>query len=434
MKYVNSGSLKLPYITMLAILSISLVVNLPGLAISPIEGRLHEIFPNVSDLQIQLLEVLPNFVVIPFILLSGKICTPKNQIFILGLGLVLYTVTGVLYFFANTMAELILLGCILGVGCGLVIPLAASLISQYFRGSERAKTLGMKSGLSNVTVIFATMFVGWIAEISWHLSFIVYMIPIIPLCLIPFLSPKFVNKYSTPLPANEVLPDPEPTSATGSKDGNMVVKKFGAFTLSVSRPVWLLFGIIGLYIAITYGSMLVSYYLPFTMQHYRLDSGNVGFATAMFYLAASSAGFALPRVKKLLGTYTMQAAILMMVLGLYATAVFHWDATFVIATFIIGFGYGIMQPIIYDKTTAVAPDAAASTRYFAYLLTGNYIGIAIVPFVVTAMARFFHAEHSVNFAYILNGTVMVALLLIAFFNRKSFVFKLLKQEGTKKSA
>ncbi len=176
MKYVNTGYGKIPFVSLLAILSISLVVNLPGLAISPIMGKLNEVFPNVTEMEIQLLTVLPNLVTIPFILCSGKICTQKNQMWILGIGLGIYALTGVLYFFAKSMIELILLSCLLGVGCGLVIPLAASLISQYFVGKERTRQLGMKSSLSNFSVIFATLFVGWVASLNWHLSFIVYML------------------------------------------------------------------------------------------------------------------------------------------------------------------------------------------------------------------------------------------------------------------
>ena len=163
MKYVDCGYGKIPYISLLAILSISLTVNLPGLAISPIMGKLDDVFTNVTELEIQLLTVLPNLVTIPFILCSGKFCTPKNQMWILGIGLVIYAATGILYFFAKTMTELIVLSCLLGVGCGLIIPLAASLISEYTVGKARTKALGMKSGVSNFMVIFATLFVGWVA-------------------------------------------------------------------------------------------------------------------------------------------------------------------------------------------------------------------------------------------------------------------------------
>ena len=138
MKYVDSGNGKMPLISLIALLSISLTVNLPGLAVSPIMGKLKEMWPDAPELQIQLLTVLPNLVTIPFILCAGKICNQKNQMFILGIGLAIFTLTGIIYFFANQLIDLILLGCLLGVGVGLVIPLAASLVSQYFSGRCRS--------------------------------------------------------------------------------------------------------------------------------------------------------------------------------------------------------------------------------------------------------------------------------------------------------
>lgn len=215
MKYVETGYGKIPYISLLAILSISLVVNLPGLAISPIMGKLNQVFKDVTELEIQLLTVLPNLVTIPFILCSGKICTPKNQMMILGIGLGIYTVTGILYFFATSMIQLILLSCLLGVGCGLVIPLAASLISQHFVGKARTRQLGMKSSLSNFSVIFATLFVGWMAAINWHLAFIVYMLPIIPLVLIPFMTDSYIDAHKKLRPSPPFEPKSEPKKTVG---------------------------------------------------------------------------------------------------------------------------------------------------------------------------------------------------------------------------
>lgn len=420
MKYVNSGEGKLPLISMLAILSISLVVNLPGLAISPIQGKLADVFPHATSLQIQLLEVLPNFVVIPFILLAGKICNRKNQITILAIGLAIFALTGVLYLLADTLTELILLGCVLGVGCGLVIPLAASLISQYFAGPERARTLGWKSGLSNVTVIFATIFVGWMAEISWHLSFLVYLLPLIPLALIPFMTDRFIDKNRVSAPVADKAPAPDDLH---DPDAHSDIKEIQTDIQTAPRAtIKRLAGIMGLYILATYATIIVCYYLPFDMKSFGYSTGKVGVATAMYYLAASCAGFGLTYIKRLFGQATLQAAIAICVIGLYATAILHSDAAFVVCTFIVGFGYGIIQPVIYNKTTQIAPNREASTRYFAYLLTGNYIGIACVPFIVTLMARIFHANPDHNFSFLLNGTLMAAILIVAIWKHRSFIF------------
>lgn len=422
MKYVDSGYGRIPMISLLAILSISLTVNLPGLAISPIMGKLHSVFTDVTELEIQLLTVLPNLVTIPFILCSGKICTPKNQMFILGIGLSLYTLTGVLYFFATTMVQLILLSCLLGVGCGLVIPLAASLISQYTVGKARTSALGMKSGVSNFTVIFATLFVGWIAVINWHLAFIVYMIPIIPLVLIPFMTAKYIDSHkivttSMPTePRKETVPQPAADiKATKPTNPN--------FHFTGTTALILLAGIMGFYFISTYGTEVVSYYLPFAMDDYHLNTGDVGVATSMFFIGATVSGFLLPRFIKMFRQNTVQLALILVVAGLFFVGIFHSYITYVIGVLVMGLGYGVVQPVIYDKTSYVAPTAAKSTAYFSYLLTCNYIGISLVPFIIGAAKRLFDAQHDVNFSFIFNGCIMAIVLVIAFVKRRSFVFE-----------
>ena len=101
----GNGSITLP--ALLAIWSISLVVNLPGLAVSPMLGNLDKIFPHVGDLEIQLLTVLPNLLIIPFVLFSGKLSESKDKVRIVVIGLAIYLVAGILYFY-NDYSDLIL--------------------------------------------------------------------------------------------------------------------------------------------------------------------------------------------------------------------------------------------------------------------------------------------------------------------------------------
>ena len=141
MKYVDSGSGKIPLITLLAILSISLTVNLPGLAISPIMGKLQSIFPSASEFEIQLLTVLPNLVIIPFMLITGRLSVTCKQSLLVTIGLAIYLLAGILYLISDSMIQLIVISALLGVGCGIVVPLAGGLIGQYFSGPARVKYL-----------------------------------------------------------------------------------------------------------------------------------------------------------------------------------------------------------------------------------------------------------------------------------------------------
>ncbi|MDE6009435.1 MAG: MFS transporter [Muribaculaceae bacterium] len=425
MKYVNSGEGKIPLITLISILTISLAVNLPGLAISPILGKLDQVFHHVTELEVQLLTVLPNLVTIPFILCSGKICSEKNQIFVLGLGLVIYTVTGILYFFAGSMTELIILSCVLGMGCGLIIPLAASLISQNFTGKARTKQLGMKSSLSNFSIIFATLFVGWAASIDWHLSFLVYLVPIIPLVLIYFMSNRYIQKH-------RILDSVAPASSTGqtasvssgaSGTGGTPASNSVAQRFTKKQALWLLIGIMVLYFVITYATDMVSYYLPFTMEHYHFSTDDVGVATSLYFAGITLGGFLLTHVIAILRQYTMQVAIALCIIGLFMVGFLHAYWSFILGVFLMGFGYGVIQPVFYDKTSDIAPTPAKSTAYFSYLLACNYVGIAVVPFIIGGAEKLFKAQNDPNFSAIFNGCVLVVLLIIAIFKCRSFVFK-----------
>lgn len=406
MKYVSTGTGRIPLISLLAILSVSLTVNLPGLAISPIEGKLDTVFTHVTDLEIQLLTVLPNLVIIPYVLFSGKLCTPRNQFWVLGTGLALYAASGVAYFFATSMVELIVISCILGMGCGLVVPLAASLVSQNFTGAPRVQQLGNKSGTSNFMVIVGTLFVGWICRWGWHLSFLIYLVPLLPLALMPFMMPRFIAKHKQAAFSTPATAQSAPSRPSGAPIAHRGAK---------------LAGVIGLYVAATYATMVVSYYLPFTMQHYGLDTGQTGVATAMYFLSATIAGFTLTPVIRVFRGMTIAAGIAVCIAGLFITGLLHEYWSYVLGIFLLGFGYGLIQPIVYDKTTRLAPTTDQATRYFSYTLAGNYIAIAIVPFVVKA-AEAVTGVHTVNFSYIFNGMFMIAVLVLALVRRKSFVF------------
>lgn len=404
MKFIDSGEGKVPLLSAIAILAISLTVNLPGLAISPVLGKLKEVFHS-TPLEVQLLNVLPNLLTIPFILCAGKICTPKNQLTVLSIGLLIFTATGVAYFFAKSMIILIVLSCILGVGIGLVIPLAASLISQNFSGKPRGMMLGTKSGLSNLSLIIATLFVGWVAAKNWHYAFIAYFIPVIPLVLVPFIKNKFINQQR---PAPKIL----------ASDGDSQSQNFHFQGKTAKDMMW--FALI-IYFVVTYGALVFSYYLPFTMEAYGMSTAKVGVATSMFYLAATLAGFGLSKVIKATGIWTFQLGSILITLSLFCIGFIHAYAAYIIGVFLLGLGYGVIQPILYDKTSYFAPNDAKSTEYFALLLTSTYVALSTIPFIVEFFGTFIKGNTDPSFPFILNGVIMTLMSIVVVVKHKNFV-------------
>ena len=87
---IQTGKGTIALTTLLAIWSVSMVVSLPGLAVSPILGRLHRIFGHATDLEIQMLTSLPSLLIIPFVLLAGKLSVSRNKLLILYTGLIIF--------------------------------------------------------------------------------------------------------------------------------------------------------------------------------------------------------------------------------------------------------------------------------------------------------------------------------------------------------
>ena len=131
---INTGRGTIPLITLVGIWSVSALTSLPGLAVSPILGQLTTIFPYATELDIQMLTSLPSLLIIPFVLLAGKLAEKRDFVRLLKVGLWMFAASGVLYLFSDKMWQLMVVSALLGIGSGLIIPLSTGLVSRYFTG------------------------------------------------------------------------------------------------------------------------------------------------------------------------------------------------------------------------------------------------------------------------------------------------------------
>ena len=430
----NTGKGTIPLMTLIAIWSISLTVNLPGLAISPMLGNLDKIFPGTSELEIQLLTVLPNLCIIPFVLLSGRLSLSKSKIGIVVTGLAIYLASGILYLFARNMVDLIVLSCLLGMGCGLLIPLAAGLIADTFTGKYRMTQLGIKSGISNMALVAATYAVGWLGHGNWRMPFIVYLIPAIPLVLSVFL--RGIPREDLYPSATVARSDIDPTARTAAK---AAVAGAPASAVHATRPapqpgltrvrdgfimprVW---SLVAVYFFVCYATVIVSYYTPFLMQSEGMNASQVGTVTAIFFLAVFLPGFILPYVLKVFRQSTLIVCTVVMGGGVLLMAIGHSFLTMWTSAVLIGFGYGVFQPLIYDKATQIVTEPAKATLALAIVLAANYISISATPFIVDGFRDIFDPHHQLNtFPFILNSVLLGIFTVIVFVFRKSFVFQI----------
>ena len=387
---IETGRGTIPLITLVGIWSISALSALPGLAVSPILGQLSTIFPHASEFDIQLLTSLPSLLTIPFILLSGKLTERVNNVRLLQVGLVVFALSGVLYLFSGQMWQLIAVSALLGIGAGIIVPLSTGLISRHFVGRYRTRQFGLSSAITNVTLVLATMLTGYLAEVNWHLPFVVYLAPVLSLLL------------SFSLKRDSTSARPVAQTSTGR--------------LNKGR----LAGLMVFYGLITYLVIIVSFNLPFLMKEYHFDTGASGFIISLFFLAIMLPGFFLNPVLSFLGSLTKFTCLSFIAIGLLLILLSMSEWVLALGAIFIGLGYGVMQPVIYDQTTRAA-DASRATFALALVMAMNYLAILLCPVIIDTLQSLFHI-HTQRFAFELNLGITLLTVVWAYWKRHTFLF------------
>lgn len=399
---IQTGKGNIPLMVLIGIWSISALTSLPGLAVSPILGKLSVIFPHSTELDIQMLTSLPSLLIIPFIILSGKLTEKVNNLYLLQIGLVLFSLSGILYIFSSQMWQLIAVSTLLGVGAGIIIPLSTGLISRFFVGKYRVKQFGLSSSISNVTLVLATGLTGYLADIDWHLPFLVYLLPVVSIILSFYLKKDLA-----------LLHDPSGNTVALQTVANPVRQKPGIHTKYLIQ-------VMGLYGLITYLSLIVTFNLPFLMKEYGFTSGNSGIMISLFFLAIMTPGLF---INKIIGKFkenTKFYSLILMAAGMLLILITRNDITIALGCILIGLGYGVIQPAIYEKTTQTATPQKA-TLALAFVMAMNYLAILLCPFIVVFFASLFHSK-SQQFPFIFNLIITIVAAIWAYLKRNTFLF------------
>lgn len=371
---------------LVAIWSVSAIVSLPGLAVSPMLDDMQSIFPHASELEVEMLESLPSLLIIPFMLLAGRWATRGNKLRLLVVGTTIFLVSGIWCMLATTLVELIAASALVGVGAGMIIPLSTGLVVDYFTGDRRVKQLGISSAVNNLTLVVATSAVGYLADVEWHLAFAVYLLPAVTLMLIPAL--------------RRATPAPEPSTSAQNRQTKLNVK--------------VIIGLVLFYFAITYTSLIVTYNTSYVASLAGMRSSDAGIVISLFFLAIMAPGLMLNRIVAIFGRMTNLWSLIAMSLGLLLMSLPHPTyVTLASGAILTGLGYGVMQPIIYDKAATNAPPHLA-TLALAIVMTTNYLAILVAPFMIDAIDRAFHAT-SHTFAYLFNSIVVLILAIVTVF-------------------
>ncbi|MCH5219505.1 MAG: MFS transporter [Muribaculaceae bacterium] len=439
---VKTGKGTISMMVVMAIWSLSLAVDLPGLAVTPIEGSLHQYFSGVTDFKVQLLTVLPNVIIIPFVLLSGKLSETRHKIAVILAGTIMYIVAGALSLFSNSLDALIWLSCLLGAGCGLILPFSTGLIADVFTGKYRMKQMGIISAIGNIALVGATFVVGFLATKNWHLPFLVYLIPLVSLVLIPFLrkipqsdytSDNVNSQNNDASSSNQTGATTTTTTTTTNTTNQQAIPAVDANGFStkgqhvkggfyIGRTIWLLLA----YFFFVFATSVPAYYLPNLMPDYHMSVEDVSTVTSIFYLAMFVIGLFVTGVMKVFRKTSFILAGALVAGGMLMFVLFRTLPLYIIASSLVGLGNGLAQPIFYTKATGVVTNENKNTLSLAYLQSANYVAISMVPVIIDFFADIFGQTKSNLFPFVI-VTIFCAIVLVCIIIRvRHFTFGISK--------
>jgi MFS family permease len=143
---------------------------------------------------------------------------------------------------------------------------------------------------------------------------------------------------------------------------------------------------------------------------------------SLFFLAIMLLGFALGAIIRRVRSMVIFASLSLIVVGLLLVGTVPDVPLMTLGVIITGVGYGVLQPIIYDKTAIIAPPESA-TKALSIVMTVNYVAVVVCPFVVDFVAKIMGQNRS-TFPFVASAMLVAMVALLSLLLRKSFVLGL----------
>lgn len=115
---------------------------------------------------------------------------------------------------------------------------------------------------------------------------------------------------------------------------------------------------------------------------------------SLFFLAITAPGFCLNKIVGLLKERTKAYSLLSIALGLLLIWIAPLEWLIIPGCLLVGLGYGVIQPMLYEKTTHAALPQKA-TMALAFVMMMNYLAILLYPsLVIFCNGYFIHSRRN----------------------------------------
>ena len=206
-----------------AIMTISFI-QMASNAPSPAVADMAKAFPETSDAGIQYIMTMPNLMVVLLSSITAIMSMKVSKKLLASMGMSLAILSGILaYLNHQSVRSLYVCQAMLGIGIGLAIPIANSLITDYFEGKEKDTLLGWQTSAANIGSMLMTFLAGILVSYGWYNIFLVYLLAV-PGLLLTLL---FVPRDNARSAKNQLLSTSSQTAGTDVLTEKKVEKRVG---------------------------------------------------------------------------------------------------------------------------------------------------------------------------------------------------------------
>lgn len=360
-----------------AILTMSFV-QMGTNGIAPILAQIAAAFPSASSSSIQFLMTFPSIFCVIFTMLAALLSDrlPKKTLALSGLSIV--AGAGILAcIFHGSLAILFVWAAFLGIGIGMVAPIAPSLITELFEGAERQNLLGLQNSAANVGSMLMTFLGGFLAAAGWGFGYLVYLLALPGV----FLTIKGVPAKKGPV--------------RGEKR-----KKKAPFRLVILREMLIAFVFLMLFSSGPANlSMLVA-------ERKIGGTALAGVMSTLFLLGGTIAGIFYGKIAVKLGEKTISVGAAVLAVGALLISAASKAPVLAVGCLIAGSSISMVMPACMS---AASRQPGYETLSSAMILSSSNIGVFIMP-VLTSVTALVTGSEATSYRFV---TVAIAAVILA---------------------
>ena len=334
-----------------AILSISMITVMASAAVSPALANIARAFPDAPPNMVKTILTLPSLFIIPFSLLSGNLANRFGNKKTLLFGLIIYIVGGIGPAFVETIPAILIYRAVLGVGCGLIMPISQVLIAENFEGDLKSKITGYSGAASYLMGVIASLFVAPLSSINWQYSFYIYLIAII----------VFVLNYLA-------LPDREFRETSIASDKIRIP----------SRVWWVITGLLFVNIAF--------YAVPANIALFMHEIGienprMAGYVISVFMISGFCAGILMSLFKRVVKSYLVLLGVAIMAVGYICLSITTKIIVINCGVALVGFSFGLLFPAFMNLVNSKCSGRSCVIA-LSFASCFHFMGQFLSPYII----------------------------------------------------